>query len=297
MKKGFDMEHLAVYLLTISIACTSCSEKDIDSKNTPVPKQISSIMVDENYVEETYENDIVQWDYLLDNPYEINVMQTAYNILIEQLHVNQWGYDICAPYKNAVYFRVKPTDEIEQQIVFSDTTIDYTDVPYDAHIIYEGTNATSPDWNQSDEFVWMYAVVPYGHPLPNINNVEILAECYIPEDSCTSDSVHNGNGLLEYMAYEITHNLDQWNSEDILFMQNILHDGIFVPLDNMFLMNNLPNRQQYNVNSPQNTASTNGYPQGIFSVYDTENDMCVGIAHTKVVIHNFVKIYKGISVH
>lgn len=281
-----------IYFICIGFALLSCenSNKDI-IQPTNTYKITSRIDTIPETFPEYHEDEEIVLGQHRQNPYEIQNMLEAYDLLHEYRHNFVVG-DI-EPEVNTIYYRVLPLDSIELAILAEDTTIIYFDYPLDCDIAQWGSYYHDPSLGNF-EYTWLYAVVPVTHPLPQLHNVEVLAECYIPQEPIV-DEIHyddipdwqNGFAMLEYMAYLISGNLDMYDPEVIA-----IYDDILSQTANRNFNDNPLSSDERTRNSFWDFI-TGVHPEGDFTVENTYLHQNEGIKNAKVFIHNIVKIYCG----
>ena len=123
----------------------------------------------------------------LENPYAIEVMQTAFDRLkkssrasdVEESPVRLTHY----------YVRFLPADWTEYNNLKSDTTLNLYDIPLDYSIELHGNSYHDPSIPE-DKPTWQYTSVNKDYQFPRIK-YEILSNLYIPE----SDTTINANNL------------------------------------------------------------------------------------------------------
>ncbi len=109
----------------------------------------------------------------LANPYSLANMQQAVNILYGG------NYPIAANY---LYVRFKPASE-EQLMTLDETEdLELQDYPMDYELIQDGDYYQDPTLGTED-FHWLYTVVPVGYTFPQGIQHEILEQLYLPENN------------------------------------------------------------------------------------------------------------------
>lgn len=213
-----------LFLVVLLLAAASCKD---DSSLSPSPSVMKIEQPSPFPVDTFGGNDvIIRPDYLADaamadevpyildtirhDPYDLDIMDSAYSILLRKLP----ELEIPRPKPTHTYFRVLPEDQNQLDSLLSDTSICYSDVPFEREILNPDSGTYFQDPECLDEYTWLYAVIPYDKHLPETRNVEVVHYCYIPEydtDTATSDA----NELLEYIAYLITDNLSYYSASEI----------------------------------------------------------------------------------
>lgn len=278
-------------LLICGLVLSSCetSEKDI-SRQQISTKRLSRIdTIPETFPLYQEEDEIVLGRHR-QNPYEIHNMLDAYDSLAEYRHNFIVGDQI--PEVNTIYYRVLPRDSADLVLLSADSTVIYLDYPLDYDIESWGSYYHDP--TIESEYTWLYAVVPVSHSLPSIGILEILAECYIPNEPDGNDNHYdeipdwqNGFAMLEYMAYRISGNLDMYEPEVLA-----VYDEILLETAHRYLRNYQPSSEDRNRNLFWDFI-TGVHPEGVFNVDNTYTENREGIKNAKVFIHNIIKIYCG----
>ena len=278
-------------MVIICFAFSSCEKAEqeiISSKPKEVLSRIDTIT--ETFPEYHEEDEIILGDQR-NNPYEIHNMLQAYDLL--QDYRQNFAVGDVTPTVNTIYYRVLPRDSAELAIISADTTIIYFDYPLDYDIVQWGTYYHDPSLGDTP-YTWLYAVVPANHPLPHLNTLEILAECYIPNEPVGNDNQYdelpdwkNGFAMLEYMAYLISGNIDMYDPEVVA-----IYDDIFAETANRNLRDYQPSSDDRTRNSFWDFI-TGVHPEGNFKVKNSFTGNEEGIKNAKVFIHNIIKIYCG----
>jgi hypothetical protein len=109
----------------------------------------------------------------LPNPYTVANMQAAVNILYGG------NYPIVASH---LYVRFKPSSS-EQLMTLDETEdLELQDYPMDYELIQDGDYYQDPTLGTED-FHWLYTVVPVGYNFPNGIQYEIIEQLYLPENN------------------------------------------------------------------------------------------------------------------
>lgn len=109
----------------------------------------------------------------LANPYTVSNMQQAVNTLYGG------NYPISATH---LYVRFKPAST-EQFITLEDAEdLELQDYPMDYEVVQDGDYYQDPNLG-SEDFAWLYTVVPAGYNFPAGIQKEIIESLYIPEDN------------------------------------------------------------------------------------------------------------------
>ncbi len=252
----------------------------------------TAVVPDEEYIEGYTESDQIVLGAERLNPYDIENMQKAYSILVESdiLEIAKNRPD--EPHVTDIYFRVLPTDSIEFENLLSDTSTCYLGIPMDREIVHNGSYYK--DKSADGSYTWQYAVVPKTQKLPEFGKVEILNNLYIPtEKEDVEEGEIDGIGVLEYVAYKLTYNLSEWENEDIIYYEELLKAHNLTDIGG-----ETPTDEQ--MKSPARRLSkakkgwlSKAYPTGYFTVRNTYTDHLDGINGAQVILHNFIKVYRG----
>lgn len=267
----------------IEVVCllTSCNDDanyNIHSHQAQVSFLEKDVSVEIEECPEEYEICVGE---RLRNPYHIEVMREAYRIITD---LGFWQYSVNTPKEepliNAFYYRVLPSNYEELRILLSDENVIYSDVPFDYQIDSDcGSYYMDPEC-PSDTITWLYAVIPHTYPLPEVGTaeVQVLDILHIPEEvEPVQYGEIDGTGMLEYLAYKLTGNLDEWEEEDIDFYENFfsgIEEGT-----NTFSKRNKSRAGLF--------AKT--YPTGTMRVYNTDKNSLEAIEGVQVCMHNFGK--------
>ena len=296
-KKSSLSVPMLVMIVMSSIFCmTSCESetKDIVPLEKTPKSSINRPAFPMEEIPTYHEDEPIILGHRRNNPYEIHNMLHAYHLL-EHIHHNFVVGDI-EPYVNRIYYRVLPSDSIEAAILSEDTSVVYFDYPLDCDIERWGSYYHDPDVHDPI-YTWLYAVVPVGHPLPHISSLEVLQECYLPNEPIGNDGHYddipdwqNGFAMLEYVAYRESGNADMFTPEDRDLFEEILH-----------VTGNRSNANESEVSrtalettrSPIWDFISGVNPQGAFGVTNTVLHCTEGIKRASVYIHNFIKCYYG----
>ena len=278
-------------LIVISFALISCENLEKDIVQPASNKILSRIDTIPETFPVYHEDDEIVLGQQRHNPYDIHNMLDAYNLLSD--YRQNFIVGDHEPEVNTLYYRVLPRDSFDLALLSADSTVIYFDYPLDYDIERWGSYYHDPSLIDF-EYTWLYAVVPINHPLPTIGTLEILAECYIPDEPVGNDNHYedipdwqNGFAMLEYMAYLISGNIDMYEPEIVA-----IYDEILVETANR-------NLRYYQPTSDERTRSllwdliTGVHPEGRFEVDNTYTGFNEGIKNAKVFIHNIVKIYCG----
>lgn len=275
------------------IACENRSINENQLHKLARSGEVRSPYVDDENPPMYTENDAIILGAQRNNPYEIDNMRTAYGMLSHILGNFIVGAE--EPEVNTIYYRVLPSDTSELAVLLADTTIQYFDYPLDYEIEQWGSYYHDPTVADTN-FTWLYAVVPVTYSLPNLPSLEILQECYIPNEptreySATYDTIpdwKNGYAMLEYVAYRESGNVDMFEEEDAANMENILlHSASWNEYGEP------QGRRARSFWTWLRDCITGVHPEGTFTVENTFTHSEEGIKNAKVFIHNFVKIYCG----
>lgn len=116
----------------------------------------------------------------LANPYTVANMQQAFNILYGGNHLISASH---------LYVRFKPSS-VEQFMALEETEdLELQDYPMDYEVLQDGDYYQDPSLG-SEDFGWLYTVVPVGYNFPSGIQHQVIDSLYLPED----------NEILEDMA-------------------------------------------------------------------------------------------------
>ena len=139
----------------------------------------------------------------LKNPYNVNVMQTAYNNLTGlgcKFEPTHW------------YVRFLPENINEYMLLLEDTNFVLFEMPFDYEIITQGTYYQDPNI-PLEEITWQYTTVKVNSVLPSYVRTEILDELYLPDASnALPCKLQIDLDDLEREAFTITDNLEEYDS-------------------------------------------------------------------------------------
>ena len=276
----------------VSLAFVSCDKMANDVEQQSSIKEIQSRI---DTIPETFPRYHEDTEIVLgrrrNNPYEIHNMLHAYDLL--QDYRNNFIVGNVRPEVNTLYYRVLPTDSTELAILSADTSVIYFDYPLDYDIEQWGGYYHDPSLPNSN-YTWLYAVIPINHPLPHISSLEVLQECYIPNEPIGNvehyDEIpdwRNGFAMLEYMAYLITDNIDMYDPIINDIYSQILSETAHRTIDDDTADSEVAMR------SPIWDFITGVQPHGCFTVENTHMRTREGIKNAKVFIHNIIKYYCG----
>lgn len=279
-----------LFVCLFALVLFSCNSTD-NEITPPSASNISSRISEDDAFLHYREDDEIVLGHQRHNPYEIHTMLEAYDLLHE--YVQNFVVGAIEPYVNNIYYRVLPRDSSELAILSSDPSVIYFDYPLDYDIERWGSFYHDPSLGNFD-YTWLYAVVPANHPLPHLSTLEILAECYIPNEPVSNDGHYeeipdwrNGFAMLEYMAYKLTNNLDMYDSEVIAAYEEILLETS---------SRNMIQASQFSTDIESRNLFwdfiAGVHPEGDFYVENTYGGS-QGIKNASVFIHNIVKIYCG----
>ncbi|MCB0373104.1 MAG: hypothetical protein KDD31_08865 [Muricauda sp.] len=130
----------------------------------------------------------------LDIPYTVENMQTAFDNLLFNLKNKSKHSKLSKTFKDEesleilpshYYYRFLPKDSAEHNVLVNDTILQTTNVPLHFKIEQEGDYYQDPDLEgdgNNPTFSYLYAVVPYDHPLPeNIQHEKLDNYYFAPE--------------------------------------------------------------------------------------------------------------------
>lgn len=277
-----------IFVVQLFSLC-GCTEEAFDSSTSADRNRLSEYRDHENNVETEPANlrEIVLGERY-QNPYDIDVMSEAYDVLAAHDAFRN-AYNVPdVPTVNYIYYRVLPQTQEDLEYLMADPYVMYSAVPYDYKIVETGNYYIDPYCSES---TWLYAVVPANTGLPEIGEVELLSELYIPEDEDLGEwNAFDGIGLLEYLAYKMTDNLEEWEEEDIAYYEDILMQCLLNGIEGepaTLSPFSAPKRK------PAQGTACKAYPSGNFSIKYQNGDE-EGLCGAQVVIHNIVKCYTGI---
>jgi len=135
----------------------------------------------------------------MEDPYAIQNMQKAYASL-KAAKAATPVFDIKPTH---TYMRFLPKNEIELDLLKSDTTLVLYDFPLNYEIKNLGTYYHDPSLPES-AITYQYCVVPVGHQIPNVQN-ELLYQVFIPNQELENQFLID----LEYESVRLTGNLPQ----------------------------------------------------------------------------------------
>ena len=125
----------------------------------------------------------------LENPYAIDVMQTAYDRLRKSFRASDVEE---SPVRLTHYYvRFLPADWTEYDKLKSDSTLNLYDIPLDYSIELHGNSYHDPSI-PLDKPTWQYTSVTKDYQFPNIK-YEILSNLYIPESDSTINTTSVSN--------------------------------------------------------------------------------------------------------
>jgi len=178
------------YLLTFMSTLWACSKETAPDGYQP-----------EN---QTLEHGMIVLGEKLDDPYSVSNVQKA----LESLYPTKAGVKVQATDK---YVRFLPADQTEYETLTSKGFL-LIDHPLDYRIVKEGDYYHDPSLSE-DEITWQYSVVSADAELPENIYMEVLDQCYIPEnDSGTRSSDIDWNAV-EKEAFRISGNGDMLASD------------------------------------------------------------------------------------
>lgn len=280
MKSHLFIQYVCVLctslLLGFMCSCTNNFEAESYERYSRNALQSRAVSSDE-YLEECEEGTEIVLGEQLQNPYEITNMRNAYALITRKGLFTGAANIPSAPTVNMYYYRVLPASSEELDIIVENEDIYYTTVPYDYQIDeWCGDYYMDPDC--PDSLTWLYAVVPANYGFPEVGEVEVLADLYIPEEvENVPEGKIDGVGLLEYVAYKLTGNLSEWENEDIIYYESILS-----------------NSSSSNIVAQSQKAKgrwlAKSYPTGTISVHNTTTGNYDGIDGVQIIINNLVKI-------
>ena len=275
-----------IFVVQLFFLC-GCTEEAFDSSTSADRNRLSEYRDHETNVETEPANlrEIVLGERY-QNPYDIDVMSEAYDLLVSNNAFQNARNVPDVPFVNSVYYRVLPDNQEELEYLMSEPFADYSSIPYDYEIIENGNYYIDPDCSES---TWLYAIVSSETGLPEYGEVELLNELYIPEEKeYVEEWDIDGVGMLEYLAYKLTYNLSEWEEEDIIDYETLLSEYGLDGVGEYGFAYCSPTC----LKAPARRSSCKAYPSGRFAMEkDGQED---GLCGAQVVIHNIVKCYKGI---
>lgn len=134
----------------------------------------------------------------LENPYRTETVRQAYT----SLYPTKSREDIST---TDLYVRFLPGNEDEFKVL-KDSGIELLDHPVDYEILKEGDWYHDPSVGDGN-ITWQYGVVPVGFSFPEGIRYEIIAECFLHENSAATKSASDVDWeAVEAEAYSITGN-------------------------------------------------------------------------------------------
>lgn len=180
----------------------------------------------------------------LEIPYTVANMQTAIDNLIFNLKKNSKTSKLAKTFKDGedigilpshYYYRFLPKDSLEHDRLVNDTILQVSNIPLHLKVVEEGDYYDDPDLEGDEnpgDLAYLYAVVPYDHPVPENIHKELLDTYYFapeqskeepvegevavkqPVNKTTKDilNVDENGEVFEYLeleALKLTNNLDE----------------------------------------------------------------------------------------
>jgi len=180
----------------------------------------------------------------LEIPYTVANMQTAFDNLIFNLKKNSKTSKLAKTFKDGddieilpshYYYRFLPKDSLEHDWLVNDTILQVSNIPLHLKVVEEGDYYDDPDLEGDEnpgDLAYLYAVVPYDHPVPENIHKELLDTYYFapeqskeepvegevavkqPVNKTTKDilNVDENGEVFEYLeleALKLTNNLDE----------------------------------------------------------------------------------------
>lgn len=180
----------------------------------------------------------------LDIPYTVANMQTAFDNLLFNLKSTSKQSKLAKTFKDGegieilpshYYYRFLPKDSTEYNQLANDTVLQVSNIPLHLKIEQEGDYYDDPEYDgdeNPESLSYLYAVVPYDHPIPENIHGELLDNYYFapetakeepaegeievkqPVNKTTKDilTVDENGEVFEYLeleALKLTNNLDE----------------------------------------------------------------------------------------
>lgn len=287
------LQHIT-FVCVLALTFVGCERFDsqVLQSNTTSSRTLNPFRLEDpdTSIPEYRDDDAILLGHQRRNPYEISNMLNAYDYLRSLPIFHDFIVGSNEPEVNMIYYRVLPLDSMELAIIAADTTVIYFDYPLDYDIERWGSYYHDPDV-ADDRYTWLYAVVPVHHDLPHVQTLEILQECYLPEEPMGNHDYNqipdwqNGNAMLEYLAYKESGNSDMFDEEAIEHYEEILSNR----------SSGSPDAEQHSENNRNWFLNLiyGAYPEGDFSVINTITNNSEAIQNAHVFIHNFIKFYCG----
>jgi hypothetical protein len=209
MKKSFVRVVFATFICGVSfIGC-----KDDVKKVVVYPNELGS----DNESSKNYPSGSIELGNKLENPYDLEVMQKAYNNIFSPN-----GRTNAEKLKEThLYIKFMPADEKEFMILKSDSTLILYNYPLDYEIKLKGNSYQDPEVSVGKP-TYQYCAVETKKNLPKGVKYKVLAKLYIPQNEDGKFlNVPNGRlesneakKALEYEAFRLTNNLDDLKSSN-----------------------------------------------------------------------------------
>nr|WP_314495628.1 hypothetical protein [uncultured Chryseobacterium sp.] len=180
------MRQLILYVLSIGLISfqLSCKDELAEIQNEEAFKEEMS----NSFVARTFSGDSI----MLQNPYSTENMIKAFKTLKDKNP--EYGFGEFNVRTTHQYLKFTPSNEEEESLLKSDSTIHYFDYRLDADYKKEYLENRVTD---NDSIPVYYTAVPLGKTLPAVKH-EVLSDLYIPEqDEYFSD-------IKDYKEYEVT---------------------------------------------------------------------------------------------
>lgn len=180
----------------------------------------------------------------LDIPYTVANMQTAFDNLLFNLKNSSKTSKLAKIFKDGddieivpshYYYRFLPKDSTEHNLLVNDTVLQVSNIPLHLKIEQEGDYYDDPNYvgdENPEALSYLYAVVPYDHPVPENIHMELLDNYYFapetakeepaegeievkqPVNKTTKDilTVDENGEVFEYLeleALKLTNNLEE----------------------------------------------------------------------------------------
>lgn len=223
------------YIPTLIVIVLGIMIQSCEKENPPLQEKSQTV--------DTDNAKIIMGD-TLEIPYTVANMQTAFDNLIFNLKKNSKTSKLAKTFKDGddieilpshYYYRFLPKDSLEHDRLVNDTILQVSNIPLHLKVVEEGDYYDDPDLEGDEnpgDLAYLYAVVPYDHPVPENIHKELLDTYYFapeqskeepvegevavkqPVNKTTKDilNVDENGEVFEYLeleALKLTNNLDE----------------------------------------------------------------------------------------
>ena len=223
------------YIPTLIVIVLGIMIQSCEKENPPLQEKDQTV--------DTDNAKIIMGD-TLEIPYTVANMQTAFDNLIFNLKKNSKTSKLAKTFKDGddieilpshYYYRFLPKDSLEHDWLVNDTILQVSNIPLHLKVVEEGDYYDDPDLEGDEnpgDLAYLYAVVPYDHPVPENVHKELLDTYYFapeqskeepvegevavkqPVNKTTKDilNVDENGEVFEYLeleALKLTNNLDE----------------------------------------------------------------------------------------